>query len=779
MDSSEKPLRILAVLNLPWDPRLGASRVWIELAAQWQADGHTVDYYSLTEAFPQPSESSAVNAFRQSWFAYRARRYIRQNGAGYHVIDSLLGTLPFSKVQLRFRGLLVARSIGFYSLYEAFDREARQRWPQRSRGKLAGRVLHTSTKRRWLRASGESIRQADLINLPNEDELVALRRGPGSARPAMVQPYGLTLARASALARAADSTEARLAGKIVSFIGMWSVRKGSQDWREIMCRIREAVPATRFRMLGTLAAEENIIGDLGSDARDYCELIREYDPDELPALLANSAVGLFPSYVEGFGLGLLEQLASGIPTVAYDVPGPRQILRPIPSLLVQAGDVERVAARVCELLRASADEYETLREQSFAVAKKYSWPEIARATIRSYREALRSQRGPILFTQPFGMRSPGGGARIMRALLDASPVPIAAVCTSPVPPPTGSFVREMHVRLRPNFGRIETTRFSGFAHATAPVFAKRFQRRLEDLCISEEACAIHSIAHGGLDFYYAFLIARKLGLPFFLQVHDDLPYTAQAHRHATGVSEALGAAWRGARRRFVIGAQLGEEYCRRYGSAAYTVVTDGLEQVAAQPVPRPRGRLRIYFMGLFHLEYEPNLSALFNALDRVRAEIPAGEHSITLRCGGVRQPLLRQSRTPMRVLPFGSEADVKADLETADLLYLPLPFDDAHDAFVRFSLSTKLITYIGSGIPILYHGPENAAVFHLLRDAKAALLTTTLDSATIAATLRHYAEHEDEGTCVAENALRLARSEFMLGTIRERFWDSIQGSLAT
>ena len=25
--------------------------------------------------------------------------------------------------------------------------------------------------------------------------------------------------------------------------------------------------------------------------------------------------------------------------------------------------------------------------------------------------------------------------------------------------------------------------------------------------------------------------------------------------------------------------------------------------------------------------------------------------------------------------------------------------------FVRFSLSTKLVTYLGSGLPIIYHGP--------------------------------------------------------------------------
>ena len=46
MTPPEKPLRILAIVNLPWDSRLGAARVWMELADQWRADGHTVEKYS-------------------------------------------------------------------------------------------------------------------------------------------------------------------------------------------------------------------------------------------------------------------------------------------------------------------------------------------------------------------------------------------------------------------------------------------------------------------------------------------------------------------------------------------------------------------------------------------------------------------------------------------------------------------------------------------------------------------------------------------------------------
>src|SRR5213082_3167298 len=99
---AERPLRILAVVNLPWDKKLGAPRVWVELAEQWRASGHTVDKYCLTDAFPTPSAVSAVGVVRQVLFAYYAARFIRKNGAHYDVVDSLLDTLPFSNKRLRF-----------------------------------------------------------------------------------------------------------------------------------------------------------------------------------------------------------------------------------------------------------------------------------------------------------------------------------------------------------------------------------------------------------------------------------------------------------------------------------------------------------------------------------------------------------------------------------------------------------------------------------------------------------------------------------------------------
>jgi glycosyltransferase involved in cell wall biosynthesis len=775
---SERPLRILAVVNLPWDRKLGAPRVWLELAEQWRAAGHTVDKYCLTDAFPTPSTLGAVGVVRQVLFAYRAARYIRENGASYDIIDSLLGTLPFSKKRLRFGGLLVARSVGFYRLYEKFDVMAQSRWPDLSLKKLVGRIFHRLVKKRAHQAAEQSVRHADLLNLANEDELKSLRTEVKSTKPALVQPYGLTPNRRQAFANAALPAEARFARKKICFIGMWTIRKGAKDWAEILRLIRSKVPSVSFLFLGTLTDDEKVLEQLGlAGPCDFVQLVREYEPEELPGLLRDSTIGLFPSYVEGFGLGVLEQLASGIPTLAYDVPGPRHILKSIAStVLVPAGDTAALAARVVDLLQGDLPSYTRLREESMAIAAPYSWPEIAEKTIRVYRQPLRDEFGAIAFTHPFGLQSPTGGSRIMRALLQNAPNRFVSICTSPDAPPATDLGQEMHVPLRPDFGRIERTRFAGLADALAPLFAGRFARRLEQSCRECGAKALHSIAHGGMDFYSAFLVAKKLGIPFFLQVHDDFIFSARGIRR-DAVHAALRDAWRRAEGRFVICQQLGEEYCRRYGDKDYLVITDGVERIAEAPRQRSGQDLQVYFMGLFHLDYEPNLRILLAALAQLQMEHGAGKLSVVLRCGGVRPRLIKSYEQFVRILPFASEAEVQSDMKEADLLYLPLPFEKEYELFVRFSLSTKMVTYVASGIPILYHGPPDSAVHGLLKENDAALLCAQPAPDVLAEMLRVYIKDKEMGTHSARNALELARRSFNLSEIRKKFWGAIDHSL--
>jgi glycosyltransferase involved in cell wall biosynthesis len=386
----DKPLRILGIVNLPWDPRLGAARVWCELSEQWTKAGHKIDKFCLSDAFPKPTRSRVLSAWRQAMFPYRAARYVRRNAERFDVIDCLIGTLPFSKKSLRFQGLLVGRSIGLYLAYDEFIRFSRRQWPDQPRGKFLGRLFYTFTS--WLlrRSAGRSLAHCDCFNVPNEDEKRLLEKR--SAAQTIVLPYGLNETERAALAAGAQPAPDRLARKEICFVGMWSVRKGSRDWPEIVRAILNSVPDARFAFLGTMTDEQTVLRDLHLSSTESIRCLTSYDPKELPQLIGGCAVGLFPSYIEGFGLSVLEQLAAGVPTICYDVPGPRHIFDAGGAeFLVPAGNVKVMTDRALEILRMNETDYNTLSARCRQIAQPFRWEQIASDTIREYTAALTRQ----------------------------------------------------------------------------------------------------------------------------------------------------------------------------------------------------------------------------------------------------------------------------------------------------------------------------------------------------------------------------------------------------
>jgi glycosyltransferase involved in cell wall biosynthesis len=380
-------LRILLIVNLEWDSRLGAVRVFMELAEQWRAAGHTVEKFSASEAFKAAS-TPARTALRQLTFGYKAAGFVRRNAGRFDVIDALIGSLHGSPGQLDFRGLLVARSVGLYRLYERFDRLAQERWPATT-GRLFTRVFYNKTGQWFRTLSDAAVRHANLVNVPNEEEKQCLIAEGVEVSRITVQPYGLDPERREALGRAALPAGKRLERCKISFVGMWAPRKGSRDWGEIVRLIWQEIPETRFRFLGTMVDPDVVLQDLGMRFSERIEVIPDYSQAELPDLLADCTAGAFPSYVEGFGIAVLEQLAAGIPTVAFNIAGPRDMLDPVsPELLVPMGDVSKFAGALIRLLRSDVTFYQNLSRKCQGVAARFSWTEIARQTADTYRERL-------------------------------------------------------------------------------------------------------------------------------------------------------------------------------------------------------------------------------------------------------------------------------------------------------------------------------------------------------------------------------------------------------
>jgi hypothetical protein len=383
-----------------------------------------------------------------------------------------------------------------------------------------------------------------------------------------------------------------------------------------------------------------------------------------------------------------------------------------------------------------------------------------------------NSRHKLGFIQPFGLSSPGGGPKILRSLAESAPIEAVSIVTSPAPPVPTVILPELHLPARPCFGRLERTRFNVKLAALGSLYAPRFRDGLKSLIATYEVTALHIVAHSA-ECMEAIRVARETGLPYYLSVHDDLEYTMVGQPHRDQTISQMPGAWKDAVHRFVISREMGEEYCKRYTRVAYDVVTDGVDHIAALPRQRDPHRLRVYFMGLFHNSYAPNLQCLMDAMEVLGRLRPDAELSLTLRCGVIPDTIKMPKQLSVTILPFASDEEIVQDMQTADLLYMPLQLGDKYRLFTQFSLSTKMISYLASGIPILYHGPlRSCAAGHLLESSGAAICVDSLDPRLLQLALSSSVDHCRN---VAEAALRLATTQFRREDSRRRFWEAITG----
>jgi phosphatidyl-myo-inositol alpha-mannosyltransferase len=179
-------------------------------------------------------------------------------------------------------------------------------------------------------------------------------------------------------------------GRRILFVNRLDPRKGFRVMVEAFARVVEEVPDALLVVAGD-GAEREAVDDLPQAARERVVMLGSVPHEELPPYHAASEVFAAPAVGrESFGIVLVEAMAAGLPVVASDIPGYREVVRDgVEGILVSPRDPEGLAAALLHLVR-DPDVGRRLGQAGRERARRYSWDLVVEELEAVYREAAGS-----------------------------------------------------------------------------------------------------------------------------------------------------------------------------------------------------------------------------------------------------------------------------------------------------------------------------------------------------------------------------------------------------
>ena len=124
---------------------------------------------------------------------------------------------------------------------------------------------------------------------------------------------------------------------------------------------------------------------------DRIRLVGHVPEETLPALYQGAELFVFPTLYEGFGLPVIEAMASGVPVITSNTSALREVAEGY-GHLVNPLDVDEIADAIAQCM-ADEDHRQTLVKLGLKRADDFEWGRTAEKTLEVYLAALQTPRG--------------------------------------------------------------------------------------------------------------------------------------------------------------------------------------------------------------------------------------------------------------------------------------------------------------------------------------------------------------------------------------------------
>ncbi len=164
-------------------------------------------------------------------------------------------------------------------------------------------------------------------------------------------------------------------------------RKGIQYLIEAVSRLISKYPQIQLQIVGEGDEKKNLVEQAKKlkleNIVEFCGLIEH---NKLPIYYQDADIFVLPSLNEGMSNTMLEALSSGLPIIATDTGGTRELVREgVNGFVVKMRDSDDIAQKIEKLIQ-NEDLRRNMAIESRKIAEKFSWKNIAGQYLAIYKK---------------------------------------------------------------------------------------------------------------------------------------------------------------------------------------------------------------------------------------------------------------------------------------------------------------------------------------------------------------------------------------------------------